>query len=73
MPVRSPIDQLVWDRLKLLGILPCRSGRTTPHFLRRLFLDTIGRLPTPDEVREFLADPRADKRSRLDRARARKG
>ena len=62
MPVRSPIDQLVWDRLKLLGIAP--SGPTDDAtFLRRLFLDTIGRLPTPEEAREFLADSRPDKRS----------
>lgn len=63
MPVRTPIDQLVWDRLKLLGILPSSPADDTT-FLRRLFLDTIGRLPTPEEVREFLADGASDKRSR---------
>lgn len=62
MPVRSPIDQLVWDRLKLLGILPSQPVDDAT-FLRRMFVDTIGRLPTPEEVREFLADQRADKRS----------
>lgn len=63
MPVRSPIDQLVWDRLKLLGILPSGPADDAT-FLRRLFLDTIGRLPTPEEAREFLADSSADKRNR---------
>jgi hypothetical protein len=63
MPVRSPIDQLVWDRLKLLGILPSGPADDAT-FLRRMFLDTIGRLPTPEEAREFLADTSSDKRSR---------
>ncbi len=34
-------------------------------FLRRVFLDTIGTLPTMEEVRSFLADKSTDKRSKL--------
>ncbi|MCP5539717.1 MAG: DUF1553 domain-containing protein [Akkermansiaceae bacterium] len=34
-------------------------------FLRRVFLDTIGLPPTPDDVRAFLADPAPDKRARV--------
>ena len=33
-------------------------------FLRRITLDTIGLPPTEEDVRSFLADPRADKRSK---------
>ncbi len=58
------IDRLVWDKLERLGIAP--SGPTDDAtFLRRVYLDTIGTLPTPDEARAFLQDPAADKRTRL--------
>lgn len=32
-------------------------------FLRRVFLDIIGLLPSPDEIEKFIADPRPDKKS----------
>jgi hypothetical protein len=34
-------------------------------FLRRVFLDVAGKLPTPREVRDFLADESPDKRARI--------
>ncbi|HQR43862.1 MAG TPA: DUF1549 and DUF1553 domain-containing protein, partial [Gemmatales bacterium] len=38
---------------------------TDEEFLRRVFLDTIGTLPTPAEVERFARDTGADKRTRL--------
>src|SRR5262249_2393595 len=35
------------------------------EFLRRVTLDLTGKIPTAGEVREFLDDPRGDKRGRL--------
>jgi hypothetical protein len=53
----SPIDQLVSEKLQLLGILP--SARSTPSgLLRRTYLRILGRLPTAEEARQFLDDPR---------------
>lgn len=58
------IDRLVWDKLQRLGIEPSELA-DDPRFLRRVYLDTIGTLPTSHEVREFLADNSPDKRMRL--------
>lgn len=35
------------------------------HYLRRVSLDLIGRLPTPEEVTAFVFDPAADKRAKV--------
>ena len=58
------IDEHVFNKLGALRIEPS-EGCDDAAFLRRAFLDTIGVLPTPAEVRSFLADKRADKRPRL--------
>ena len=58
------IDEFVLAKLKKLNIRP--STLTTDDvFMRRVYLDTVGRLPTPDEVKAFLADTNPDKRPRL--------
>ena len=58
------IDGLVWDKLKRLGIPPSPLA-SDAEFARRVYLDTIGTLPTPDETRAFLSDGQPDKRQRL--------
>lgn len=61
LPKQNFIDGLVWAKLKTLGITP--SGPCADHtFLRRVYLDIIGRGPTAAEAREFLDDPAPDKR-----------
>jgi len=63
LPENNTIDPLVWAKLKKLGITP--SGLCDDAtFLRRLYIDAIGTLPTEQEVRAFLADKRKDKRRR---------
>jgi hypothetical protein len=63
-PANNDIDELVFAKLRELRLPPSRLC-TDEEFVRRPYLDHIGRLPTPEEVRRFLADPAPDKRSQL--------
>jgi hypothetical protein len=58
------IDALVLKKLEALRIPPSPLCSDT-EFIRRAYLDAAGILPAPEEVRQFLADPAADKRARL--------
>jgi hypothetical protein len=64
LPRYNFIDDLVWKKLAALGITPSSPAPETT-WLRRAFIDIIGRLPAPDEVREFLADASADRRIKV--------
>lgn len=58
------IDGLVYERLAKLNIAP--SGPASDaEFLRRVYLDCIGTLPTAEEARSFLSDTRPDRRAAL--------
>ena len=53
----TPSMPWCWRKLKKLNIVP--SGPCTDaEYLRRVYLDVIGTLPTPEEARRFLADRR---------------
>ncbi len=60
----NAIDDGIFAKLKELRIEPSRLSGDA-EFLRRVFLDVIGTLPTPAEVRAFLADTAADKRAKV--------
>ena len=59
----SQIDKLVRARISRLGIQPRLCSDAV--FLRRVYLDVIGTLPTAQEVREFVNDPDTKNKRRL--------
>ncbi|HEV3339395.1 MAG TPA: DUF1549 and DUF1553 domain-containing protein [Pirellulales bacterium] len=64
LPRKNFIDDLVWAKLRQLAVTPSEPASDST-FLRRAYLDVIGRLPTADEARAFLSDPSPSKRESL--------
>ncbi len=58
------IDGHVFRKLRQLNILPSEPADDA-EYLRRVYLDVIGTLPTPAEARRFLADRDPAKRAKL--------
>jgi len=58
------IDMLVFARLQKLGIEPAHLC-SDAVFVRRIYLDVIGTLPTAQEARDFLKDQAPNKRPAL--------
>ena len=64
LPRQNFIDGHVWGKLQQLGITPSDSAGDST-FQRRVFLDVIGRLPTPEESRTYITDADPKKREKL--------
>jgi len=63
-PESNFVDTHVFAKLKQMSITP--SGLCEDYeFVRRAYLDCIGRMPTPEEAKAFLADKDAKKREKL--------
>jgi hypothetical protein len=63
-PENNYVDKHVFAKLKMLSIPPsdlCSDA----EYVRRAYLDLCGVMPTPDEVRKFLAAKESDKRAKL--------
>lgn len=63
-PTRSFIDQINLEQLKQLQLLPSPRSDDS-EFVRRVYLDVIGRLPEPTETIEFLDSNETSKRDQL--------
>lgn len=64
LPRYNFIDEHVWHKLQRLGITPSKPA-PDHKFLRRVFIDVIGRVPTSDETRAFLENKSQKKRDEL--------
>ena len=60
----NPVDRLLASYFAQQDATPARLSADR-QFVRRATLDIVGELPTPGEVRAFVADRRAGKRARL--------
>ncbi len=63
-PLSGFIDEFNLAQLEQLHLAPSPPCDDAT-FLRRAFLDTIGRLPSPEEVRDYLADRSPRRKERL--------
>lgn len=57
------IDDLVFENLKAIGLPPSEICRDD-EFLRRVTIDIAGRIPTPAEATQFMAQTAPDRRDR---------
>ena len=58
------IDELIFSKLKRVNIVPSPLS-TDREFVRRVYLDTVGLLPTLDESSRFLESKDPQKRAKL--------
>jgi hypothetical protein len=61
-PLHQDIDRLI---LAKAGSVPPANVADDAEFLRRIYLDLAGRIPSIQEARSFLDDKSADKRTKL--------
>jgi hypothetical protein len=60
----SLVDPLLRDLWAKRGLTPAPAADDAT-FLRRLYVDVLGTVPQPDEVRVYLADAKPNKRARI--------
>jgi hypothetical protein len=64
VPEVNYVDKEVFAKLKMLNMVPSDLA-SDETFIRRITIDTIAQLPTPAEVRAFVADTDPKKREKL--------
>jgi hypothetical protein len=64
VPQDNVVDRTVFSKLNRMRVAPSELA-TDQEFIRRVYLDTIGVLPTPREVEEFLGSPEKERRTQV--------
>lgn len=64
IPRVNYIDNQIFDRMMQAGVTPAPLSGDY-EFVRRIYLDLTGRIPTPAQVRDFVNDSSPGKRDRL--------
>ena len=64
LPANNLVDQFINTKLVKANVKPANQCDDYT-FIRRVWLDTIGLVPSRSDVAEFVADTRTDKRARL--------
>jgi len=64
IPHKNFIDDHIFGRMRKDGVGHAPLSSDT-EFLRRVTLDLTGRLPSPDAIRKFVADPDPHKRDKI--------
>jgi hypothetical protein len=64
VPVKGFIDEAIFGKLAASGV-PSARLTTDEEFVRRIYLDITGRIPTIDQYRAFVFDTNENKRNEL--------
>src|SRR5438445_183318 len=64
LPQRNFIDQEIFGKLIRMNV-PSAPLSSDTEFLRRVYLDLTGRIPSSDDIRAFLADTTPNKRDNV--------
>ena len=64
------IDKLIEEGWKKAGVKPAEAA-SDAEFLRRVYVDMLGRIPNIQEAKAFLSTRESDRRGKLDRVPAR--
>src|SRR5579884_3068357 len=64
IPHRNFIDDEIFGKLAAMNV-PSAPISSDEEFFRRINLDLTGRLPSPADIRAFVADPDPGKRDRI--------
>jgi hypothetical protein len=64
LPEVNYIDKEVFAKLKMMNVAPSELA-SDEMFLRRVYIDALAQLPSPDVIREFVADKDPKKREKM--------